>query len=174
MFVVPTTFFMDSPILPAPPSAFLAIALWLGSRGITFVVLLLFLCLLPELPTEYPANEMAMTGPGWGAALGLIFMGGMGLDFIFSLPGLMLLPLFIGKILGQPDAARRRRSFYCLVSGLPLLQALAGLAFLKIDGPNLEGIESICLLLMLHLAVGLVVAKALYKYWLADEYYWSA
>ncbi|MGI4863622.1 MAG: hypothetical protein ACRYFZ_06830 [Janthinobacterium lividum] len=166
---------MDSPILPVPPSAFLAITLWMVSRGITFVVLLLFLCLLPEPPTEHPANEMAMAGLGWGAALGLIFMGGMGLDFVFSLPGLVLLPLFISKILGQPDAARRRRNFYCLVGGLPLLlQALAGLAFLKIDGPNMEGIESICLLLMLHLAAGLVVAKALYKYWLADEYYWSA
>lgn len=152
----------------------MALLLWLANRGITFVVLLLFVCLLPQEPIEHPANEMAMAGAGVGAGLALLLGYGIAWDFICSLPGLVLLPLLIGKILGIPNASHRRRTFYCTIGGLQMLmQVLASYAFLKGELVDLEKIEALCLLVGLHLVAGLGMAKIFYKYWLADAYYWS-
>ena len=167
---------MDSVILPIPPPDKRAVLLWLVNRGVILALLLLVACLVPETPLQKLDNPMAMEGAGQGLGAVVLVIWGFPIDILFSLPQLILVPVFINKPLALPNAALRRRKFYCMVSGLQLVTVVTGgiLVFPR-EYFKLEAFLGFsigfCLVAGLYLAVALVSAKLVYSYWLADEYY---
>lgn len=165
---------MDSVILPAPPPPKRALLLWVTNRAILLILLIVGLCLLPEPPLERPDNPMAMEGAGYGAGLALVFIWGISFDFIFSLPSLVFLPLLLGRVLALPDAQQRKRKFYGTVaSSQALMPAVASFVVFKDESVGLAVLLGVLLIAGLYLVVGLLSARKLYAYWLADDYYWS-
>lgn len=167
---------MHSTILPAPPPASRAVRLWAVQRGIVLALLLLAACLYPTEPAEPLADRMAMDiGDGLGPIL--IFIGGGLADIFFSLPLLVLLPVFINQPLALPNATQRRRQFYRTVGKLQLgTLAVGSLLFLPRERFEVDAFLGFGVGLSLaagfYLSIALVSARQVYQYWLADEYYW--
>lgn len=171
----PDFYFMHPSTRSCPSPLIITLVLWLLTRLVGGLLLLgsvsCFVAYFAEperIPN--PSNPDFADGLGAGAAMGLLLMGGVGLDFFGSLPLLLGLPASVRRVQRLPPGQGRGRRFALAVAAWQALPSLLVVGWMLVVYPGeLTMLAGGLYLVALYLTAALLMAALLYRNWLAGH-----